>query len=137
MVLVKEGETTWGPLMSTDAGMEVREIWKSYGIRFGIEEVWCWGKQELRLLESNESATAMNMLLYGMTELSTWDRSALELVGRRHCPWDDASRRPSYEDRRKYLRYGILANEFNAVLNAALTPRKIIPLLKKLLILTP
>ena len=39
-------------------------------MRFGIEEVfkdlkavWGWGKQELRLLESNEAATVMNMVL--------------------------------------------------------------------------
>jgi hypothetical protein len=144
VVVIKEDDGTWVPLMSTEANMEVKEILESYGIRFGIEEVfkdlkevWGWGKQELRLLESNEAATTMNMLLYGMVELSTWDRSAEELVDRRHCPWDDASRRPSHEDRRKYLRYGILANEFNAVLNSAFTPRKIIPLLKRLLTMAP
>jgi len=29
-----------------------------------LKEVWDWSKQELLLLESNEAATAMNMLLY-------------------------------------------------------------------------
>jgi len=144
VVLIKEDDGTWVPLMSTDANMEVKEILESYGVRFGIEEVfkdlkevWGWGKQELRLLESNEAATTMNMLLYGMVELATWDRTAEELVDRRHCPWDDASRRPSHEDRRKYLRYGILANEFNAVLGSTSLPRKIIPLLKRLLTMAP
>jgi hypothetical protein len=90
VVLIKEDDGTWVPLMSTDASMEVREMLESYGIRFGIEEVfkdlkevWGWGKQELRLLESNESATTLNMLLYGMTELATWDRTMAELVDRR------------------------------------------------------
>ena len=144
VVLIKEDNGTWVPLMATDANTEAKEILESYGVRFGIEEVfkdlkevWGWGKQELRLLESNEAATTMSMLLYGMLELSTWDRSAEELVDRRHCPWDDAWRRPSHADRRKYLRYGILANEFNVVLNSAFTPRKIIPLLKKMLTLAP
>lgn len=140
VVIVKEDEKTWVPLISTDATMEVKEILESYGVRFGIEEVfknlkevWGWGKQELRLLESNEAATAMNMLLYDMTELSTWDRSAEELVDRRSRPWDDADRRPSHEDRRNFLRHGILANEFNAVLNSASMPREIIHVLKRLL----
>lgn len=120
--------------------MDVKKILESYGVRFGIEEVfkdlkdvWSWGKQELRLLESNEAATAMNMLLYDMTELATWDRSAEELVNRHHRPWDDADRRPSHEDRRNFLRHGILANEFNAALNRQFIPKKITNVLKRLL----
>lgn len=76
------------PLISTDATMDVKEILESYGVRFGIEEtfkdlkdVWGWGKQELRLLESNEAATALNMLLYDMTELSIWDRKCGRVGG--------------------------------------------------------
>ncbi len=99
VVLVKENEKVWVPLVSTDATMEAKEILESDGVRFGIEEVvkdlkeiWGWGKPELRLLESNEAATT-NMLLYDMVELSTWDRTAEELVDRRSRPWDDANRR--------------------------------------------
>ena len=98
-----------------------------------LKEVWGWGKQELRLLESNEAATAMNMLLYGMVELSTWDRSAGELVDRRSCPWDDGERRPSHSDRRNFLRHGMLANEFHEALNSPFMPKKIIHLLERLL----
>jgi len=140
VVVIKEDDGTWVPLMSTDPTMDVKEILESYGVRFGIEEVfkdlkdlWGWGKQELRLLESNEAATAMNMLLYVMTELATWDRSAAELVNRRHRPWDDADRRPSHEDRRNFLRHGILANEFNAALGLSSMPKKIVQLLERLL----
>jgi hypothetical protein len=140
VVIVKEDEKTWVPLMSTDARMEVKEILESYGIRFGIEEVfkdlkevWGWGKQELRLLESNEAATTLNMLLFSMTELSTWDRSSEELVDRRFRPWDDSTRRPSHADRRNFLRYSILANEFNAVLDLSFMPKKIINAVKRLL----
>ncbi len=139
-VIVKEDEKNWVPLISTDATMEVKEILESYGVRFGIEEVfkdlkevWGWGKQELRLLESSEAATTLNMLLYDMTELSAWDWSAEELVDRRHRPWDDADWRPSHEDRRHFLRHGILANEFNAVLGLELMPKKIIDILERLL----
>lgn len=140
VVLIKEDEKIWVPLISTDMAMNVKKILESYGVRFGIEEVfkdlkavWGWGKQELRLLESNEAATAMNMLLFGMTELATWDRSALELVNRRHRPWDDTDRRPSHEDRRNFLRHGILANEFNAALNLKFMPKKIMCVLERLL----
>ena len=140
VVLIKENEKVWVPLISTDAAMSEVEILEGYGVRFGIEEtfkdlkeVWGWGKQELRKLESNEAATTMNMLLYGMTELSTWDRSAEELVDRRSRPWDDADRRPSHEDRRNFLRHGMLANEFNAALNLSFMPKKIINVLQRLL----
>jgi len=140
VILVKEDEKTWVPLISTDAKMGAREILEAYGVRFGIEEmfkdlkeVWGWGKQELVLLERNEAATAMNMLLFGMTELATWERSLAELVDRRDRPWDDSSRRPSHADRRNFLRRGMLENEFNAVLDSAFAPLEIIPLLKKLI----
>jgi hypothetical protein len=139
VILVKEDEKTWVPLISTDASMAAKEILESYAVRFGIEEmfkdlkeVWGWGKQEVRLLESNEAATALNMLLYGMTELSTWDRSQGELVDRSYRPWDDEYRRPSHADRRNFLRRELLANELQAVLLVKNTQRKITKLLKLL-----
>jgi len=140
VVLIKEDDGVWVPLVSTDISLEVREILESYAVRFGIEEmfkdlkeVWGWGKQELRLLESNEAATAMNMLLYSMTELATWNCDLVELVDRSDRPWDDPLRRPSHEDRRRYLRRGILDKEFNDALDLASIPQKITTLLKKLL----
>ncbi|MCL2623932.1 MAG: transposase [Planctomycetaceae bacterium] len=140
VVVVKEDEKTWVPLVSTDANQEVKEILESYGVRFGIEEVfkdlketWGWGKQELRLLESNEAATVMNLVLYGLTELATWNCAQEELVDRKACPWDDANRRPSHADRRNYLRHGILANEFNVALHSQTTTTKLKIALKRLL----
>jgi SRSO17 transposase len=140
VVLIKEDDGTWVPLMSTDASMEVKEILEAYGVRFGIEEVfkdlkevWGWGKQEVRKLESNEAATAMNMVLFAMTELSTWDRSPKELVDRSYRPWDDVDRRPSHADRRNFLRQGMFENEFNAALELEIMPRKIRPVLKRLM----
>jgi hypothetical protein len=143
VVLVKENDKTCIPLMSTDATMEVKEILEAYGVRFGIEEmfkdlkeVWGWGKQEVRLLERNEAVTSMNMLSFGLTELSTWDRSSVELVDRRASPWDDPDRRPSHADRRNFLRRGILEKELNAALGAKSIPKKIIPLLKRIMLMT-
>jgi hypothetical protein len=49
VVLIKENDGTWVPLMLTDTTMD-------------LKDVRGWGKQELRLLESNEAATVMNML---------------------------------------------------------------------------
>ena len=50
VVIVKENDKTWLPLISTDADMSVVEILESYAVRFGIEEmfkdlkdVWGWG----------------------------------------------------------------------------------------------
>jgi hypothetical protein len=87
------------PLMSTNAEQSTIEILESYGVRFGIEEVfkdlkdvWGWGKQEVRLLESNEATTVMNMVLYTLTELATWNRTHAELVDRSNSPWDTPNR---------------------------------------------
>jgi hypothetical protein len=140
VVLIKEDEKTWVPLMSTNADATPKEILESYGMRFGIEEVfkdlkevWGWGKQELRLLESNEAATAMNMVLYSMVELATWNRTHKELTDRSNAPWDDPMRRPSHTDRRNFLRHGMLLNEFNAALNAQTITTKLKNTLKRLM----
>jgi hypothetical protein len=140
MVIVKEDEKTWLPLISTDTEVSVLDVLESYAVRFGIEEmfkdlkeVWGWGKQELRLLESNECAAVMNMLLFGMTELSTWDRSHVELVDRSFSPWDDVARRPSHADRRNYLRRAVLAKELNDALHWSAIPAKIRQTLEKLM----
>ena len=138
VVIIKEDDGTWVPLMCTDISRSAKEILESYGVRFGIEEmfkdlkeVWGWGKQEVRLLERNEAATVMNMLLYSMTELTTWDRTQEELVDRSYRPWDDADRRPSHSDRRNFLRRAILMQELNTVMGWNFIPQKIIALLKK------
>jgi len=140
VVIVKENDKTWLPLMSTDAEMPVMEILESYAVRFGIEEmfkdlkdVWGWGKQELRKLESNEAATTMNMLLFGLTELATWERSQSELVNREESPWDDEKRRPSHADRRIFLRRAMLARDFYDALRGARLTTKIILALEKLM----
>ena len=142
VVLVKEDTTTWVPLMSTNPDASAKEILESYGVRFGIEEtfkdlkeVWGWGKQEVRLLESNEAATTLNMLLYSLTELATWDLPAADLVDRRDAPWDDPDRRPSHADRRNFLRRGVLADELNAALQSQPMTEKIKNVLEKLMLL--
>ena len=40
VVIVKENDKTWLPLMSTDVEMSVVEILESYAVRFGIEEMF-------------------------------------------------------------------------------------------------
>jgi hypothetical protein len=143
VVIVKEDEKTWLPLMSSDAEVavvEILEILESYAVRFGIEEmfkdlkdVWGWGKRELRRLESNEAATTVNMLLFGMTVLATWNRSQGELVDREDSPWDDAERRPSHADRQNFLSRTILAKDFYDALRNARITTKIIHVLEKLM----
>jgi hypothetical protein len=85
------------------------------------------------MLERNEAAMTMNMLLYSMTELSTWDRGLRELVDRSYRPWDDGDRRPSHKDRRNFLRRGIWAKELNAAMEWNFMPTKIATLLKNLM----
>ena len=140
VVLIKEDEKTWVPLMSTNAEQSVVEILESYGVRFGIEEVfkdlkdvWGWGKQEVRLLESNEAVTTMNMVLYTMTELATWDCTHKEIVDRSLSPWDDPTRRPSHEDHRNFIRHAIWTNEFIAACNSSSITKKLVTTLERLL----
>ena len=52
-------------------------------------------------------------------------------------PWDDADRRPSHADRRNFLRQALLEKELNAALGAISIPQKIIPILKRIMLLTP
>jgi hypothetical protein len=141
VVLVKEENDVWVPLISTDVKMEVKEILEAYSVRFGIEEtfkdlkeVYGWGKQEVRNLETNEAVTAMNMLVYNLVELTTWAVPKDELVDRSFCPWDDVERRPSHADRRKYLRYTILEKIFFESLTSKNINPKIIETLKFLVL---
>ena len=82
-------------------------------------------------MESNEAATTMNMLLFGMTELSTWERSQSELMDRRESPWDDGERRPSHADRRNFLRRAIVTKDFYNALRGTKITTKIILALEK------
>ena len=52
VVIIKEDDGTWVPLVCTDISRSAKEILESYGVRFGIEEmfkdlkeVWGWGKR--------------------------------------------------------------------------------------------
>ena len=40
VVIVKEDDRTWLPLISTDATLAVKEILEGYMVRFGIEEIF-------------------------------------------------------------------------------------------------
>jgi hypothetical protein len=84
-----EEDGTWIPLMSTNLDLSVQEIIESYGVRFGIEEVfkdlkdnYGWGKQEVRHLVASIGVTVMNRLVYNITELCCWDIPSTEIVDR-------------------------------------------------------
>jgi hypothetical protein len=69
VVIVKEANGTWVQLMSINSELSVKDILEDDAVRFGIEEifkdfkeVWGWGKQKVRLLESNEATTVLNMM---------------------------------------------------------------------------
>jgi hypothetical protein len=143
IVLVKEEDGTWVPLMSTNIELSVQEIIESYGVRFGIEEVfkdlkdnYGWGKQEVRNLLSSIGVTVMNMLVYNITELCCWDIPSRDIVDRRFRPWDDADRRPSHRDKRKYLKLQLLQKELNALLQSKQNTKKIFEKLMPLFMAT-
>jgi hypothetical protein len=45
----------------------VEEVFKD------LQEVWRWGKQAVRKLDSSKATTAMNMMMYRLTELVCWN----------------------------------------------------------------
>ena len=83
-------------------------------------------------MESNE-ATTMNMVLFGMTELTTWNRSQAELMDRVESLGDDEERRPLHVDRQNFLRRATVAKGFYNALRGTKITKKIIFALEKLM----
>ena len=141
IVLIKENDKTWVPLMCTNIALSAKEIIESYGVRFGIEEVfkdlkdnYGWGKQEVRNLWSVIATTAMNMLMYNITELCCWDIPATEIVDRTQSPWDNPERRPSHRNKRNYLKIKVIEEQLKALLLSNQNPQKIFEEIKNLIL---
>ena len=75
----------------------------------------------------------MKLLLFCMTELSTWERSREKLVERQYSPWDDETRLPLLADRRNYLHRAMMAKEHNDAWQWKAIPAKIRITLEKLM----
>jgi hypothetical protein len=142
VVLVKEPH---GPqfFYCSDVNANVCEIVEAFADRAAIEqvfhdvkEVWGAGQQQVRNVWANIAAWHLNLWLFTLVELWSWNKSAKELTHRDDSPWDDATRRPSHADRRKALQAECLAEELTHALPAGRIPRKFRHTLKRLLRIT-
>jgi hypothetical protein len=124
----------------SDVTATVREIIEAFADRAAIEqvfhdvkEVWGSGQQQVRNVWANIACWHLNLWLFTLVELWSWNKSAKELTRRDDSPWDDPQRRPSHADRRKALQAACLAKEFLSALPTGPLPRKIRRALQRLL----
>ena len=122
VVLVQE-DHGWVAFFSTKPEATPQEILEAAADRGALEqtnkevkEVWGAGQQQVRNLHSNIGCFNLNLWLYSLVEAWAWDRPAEELVDRSTCPWDNAERRPSHQDKRKALQAEVLRGETQALL---------------------
>jgi hypothetical protein len=141
-VVIVEEDHDWYPFFSTDPNATAVEIIEAFADRATIEqdfhdvkEVWGAGQQQVRNIWTNLAVYHLNLWIYTLVELWSWNRPHDELCDRRQSPWDDAARRPSHADRRKALRRQIMEYEFSTLAAFQRLPRKILQLTKRLMAL--
>ena len=139
VVLVKEAHA-WFAYFCTKADASVQEILEAVADRTAIEqnfhdlkEVHGAGQQQLRNYWANIAAYHVTLWWHTLIELWAWNKPQTKLSDRSASPWDDANRRPSHADRRNALRRQCLEIEFQREGVAALIPRKIRRVWKRLL----
>lgn len=139
VVLVEE-EDGWLAYFCTDANATVEEVLEAAADRGAHEqtfkdmkEVWGAGQQQVRNLDSNVAAFAVNGWMYSLTEAWAWDKSHEELVHRARCPWDEPGRRPSHADKRKALQRQILHGVISTALSGRPSKAEIRQLIHRLL----
>jgi hypothetical protein len=98
-----------------------------------VKEVWGAGQQQVRNVYASVGAWHLNLWLYTVVEVQSWDAPAEALVDRRASPWDAEPRRPSHADRRRALQREILRAEIEAALAEAADPGVFRPLAERLL----
>jgi len=139
VVLVKEAHA-WFAYFCTKADASVQEILEAVADRTAIEQnfhdlkdVHGAGQQQLRNYWANIAAYHVTLWWHTLIELWAWKKPQTKLSDRSASPWDDANRRPSHADRRNALRRQCLEIEFQREGVAALIPRKIRRVWKRLL----
>lgn len=125
VVILQHDNGNWAAYFSTDPDMEVSEILKLVADRWAIEEcfhdtkeVWGAGQQQVRNVWSNVGCWHINTWLYTIVELACWDEDMSSLVDRSDRAWDNPSRRPSHNDRRRWIARKMLMEQFSAHLPA-------------------
>jgi hypothetical protein len=123
VVMVRFEDGGWAPYFCTDTSAEVRDILETAAARWAIEEhfhdvkeVWGAAQQQVRNVWSNIGCWHLNQWMYTFVELCCWDVDKSELTDRRDRPWDNADRRPSHADRRRYISHEMLKKQFLAAL---------------------
>jgi hypothetical protein len=136
VVLVKEGRR-WEPFFCTDPNASVREILETFADRWPLEQVFAdtkqiWGaaQQQVRDVWCNLGCFHLNLWSITLTELWAWHRGKRSICDRSDSPWDDATRRPSHNDRRKALRRQAMHFDFSAAQQHPVNLRKIKAILK-------
>lgn len=123
VVIVRFEDGGWAPYFCTDPSADVRDVLETAAARWAIEEhfhdvkeVWGAGQQQVRNVWSNIGCWHLNQWLYTLVELCCWDMDKSALSDRQDRPWDNAERRPSHADRRRYISREMLGKKFLAAL---------------------
>ena len=142
VVIVRFDDGGWAPDFCTDIKAEVRDILETVAARWAIEEhfhdvkeVWGAGQQQVRNVWSNIGCWHLNQWMYTLVELCCWEVDKSELSDRRDRPWDNAARRPSHADRRRYITRKMLKNKFATALPRGPDHRKLWTLFQDLIAL--
>lgn len=123
VVIVRFVDGGWAPYFCTDSSAEVRDILETAADRWAIEEqfhdvkeVWGAGQQQVRNVWSNLGCWHLNQWMYTLVELCCWDMDKSTLTDRSDRPWDNADRRPSHADRRRWISREMLGKKILAAL---------------------
>ena len=123
VVIARFEDRCVAPYFSTDTSAEARDILETAAERWAIDEhyhelneIWGAGQQQVRDVWSNIGSWHLNPWMYTLVELCRWDVDKSELRYRRSRPWDNADRRPSHADRRRYISLEMLNSQFLAAL---------------------
>jgi Transposase DDE domain len=107
LVMERDGGRAY---FSTGVNMTAREVLERAADRGAIEqtfkdvkEVWGAGQQQVRDVHASVGAFDINGWMYTAVEAWAWQRPHEQLGDRRACPWDEAGRRPSHQDKRQAL----------------------------------
>jgi DDE superfamily endonuclease len=139
VVLVRQ-EDGWLPLFCTDPNATVVEVLEAYADRGAVEqlhkdlkEVWGAGQQQVRNLDSSVGCLNLNLWLYSLVEVWSWDQEDEEVCDRSGSPWDREARRPSHADKRKALQRAVWKQEIAAAVQGEPTAQGLAKLVERLL----
>lgn len=142
VVVLEHAKGNWAAYVSTDVSMNVEMILKTVSDRWAIEEhfhdvkeIWGAGEQQVRSVCSSTGCWNLCGWLYSLVELECWDYPSEQLVDRSDRPWDNPTRRPSHNDRRRLIARKMLREAFLSDLQSASDQSKIRDRFERLLAL--